>query len=53
MHHDKTGEVFWDGRTPAGIEVEAGTYFYVLKVINEFSFNEGDFEQTGTITLIR
>lgn len=53
VHHDQTGEVFWDGRTPAGIEVEAGTYFYVLKVINEFSFNEGDFEQTGTITLIR
>lgn len=53
VHHDQTGEVFWDGRTPAGVELEAGTYFYILKVINEFSFNEGDFEQKGTITLIR
>jgi gliding motility-associated-like protein len=51
MHHDESGEIFWDGRTPAGIEAEAGTYYYVLKVRNEFSL--GDFEQTGTITLIR
>ena len=53
VHHNVTSEIFWDGRTPAGVEVEAGTYFYVLKVTNEFSFNEGDFEQTGTFTLIR
>ena len=51
MYYDNTGEVFWDGRTPAGIEAESGTYFYILKVDNDFS--EGSFDQTGTITLIR
>jgi len=51
MHHDVSGEIFWDGRTPAGAEAKAGTYYYILKVFNEFSL--GDFTQTGTVTLIR
>jgi gliding motility-associated-like protein len=51
MHYDKTGGIFWDGLTPAGVEAESGTYFYILKVENEFS--EGSFEKTGTVTLIR
>lgn len=51
MHHDVSGEIFWDGRTPAGLEAKAGTYFYIIVVNNDFS--EGNFEQTGTVTLIR
>ncbi|MBI1287931.1 MAG: HYR domain-containing protein, partial [Flavobacteriales bacterium] len=51
MHHDETGEVFWDGKTPAGLDAAPGTYYYTLDVINEFS--EGSFKKTGTITLIR
>ncbi|MGB0368976.1 MAG: gliding motility-associated C-terminal domain-containing protein [Flavobacteriales bacterium] len=51
VHYDKSGEIFWDGRTPAGAECEAGTYFYKLNVKNEFSL--GDFKQTGYVTLIR
>ncbi|MCB0755642.1 MAG: gliding motility-associated C-terminal domain-containing protein, partial [Flavobacteriales bacterium] len=52
MHHDSTGEVFWDGKTPAGLECEAGTYYYVLNVLNP-NHSEGSFKKTGTITLIR
>lgn len=51
MHYDASGEIFWDGRTPAGIEAEAGTYYYILNVINDYSL--GDFKQQGTITLVR
>ena len=51
MHHDDSGEIAWDGRTPAGLEAKSGTYYYELKVSNEFS--EGSFTQTGYITLIR
>ena len=54
MHHDETGEVFWDGRTPAGVEAESGTYFYILNIQNSHSFT--DYEDklvTGHVTLIR
>ncbi|MFC2176162.1 gliding motility-associated C-terminal domain-containing protein [Bacteroidota bacterium] len=51
VYHDATGEVYWDGRSPDGAESPAGTYYYVLKVDNDFS--EGSFEQTGYVTLIR
>ncbi len=51
LHYDNTGEVFWDGRTPAGAIAQAGTYYYVLKVLNEFS--EGNMDLSGYITLIR
>jgi len=51
MHYDASGEIFWDGRTPAGAEAEAGTYYYTLNVLNEHSL--GDFKQNGAITLIR
>ena len=51
VHYDRSGEIFWDGRTPAGAECEAGTYFYTLNVLNEFSV--GDFKQSGYVTLIR
>lgn len=52
MHHDDTGEVFWDGKTPAGVDAEAGSYFYILDVINP-DHSEGSFKKTGYITLIR
>ena len=52
MHHDDTGEVFWDGKTPAGLDAEAGSYFYILDVINP-DHSEGSFKKTGYITLIR
>jgi gliding motility-associated-like protein len=51
MHYDASTEISWDGRTPAGAEADAGTYYYVLNVLNPHS--EGNFNQTGTITLIR
>jgi gliding motility-associated-like protein len=51
MHYDNSGEIFWDGRTPSGTEAEAGTYYYVLLVKNEFSL--GNFKKTGYLTLIR
>ena len=51
MHHDDSGEIAWDGRTPAGLKAKSGTYYYELKVKNNFS--EGSFTQTGYITLIR
>ncbi|MCB9187192.1 MAG: choice-of-anchor L domain-containing protein [Flavobacteriales bacterium] len=51
MHHDDTGEVFWDGKTPAGVDAEAGTYYFELNVLNQHS--EGSFNKTGYITLIR
>lgn len=51
MHYDSSTEISWDGRTPAGTEAKAGTYFYVLKAINPHS--EGNLDETGTITLIR
>lgn len=52
MHHDDTGEIFWDGKTPAGVDAEAGAYFYILDVINP-DHSEGSFKKTGYITLIR
>lgn len=52
MHHDDTGEIFWDGKTPAGVDAEAGSYFYILDVINP-DHSEGSFKKTGYITLIR
>ena len=51
VHYDNSGEIFWDGRSPAGAECKAGTYYYVLNVTNEHSL--GDFKKTGYITLIR
>ena len=51
MHHDSSGEISWNGRTPAGHEAEAGTYYYTLDVLNPHS--EGNFQRKGTITLIR
>ena len=51
MHYDSPTEISRDGRTPAEAEAKAGTYFYILKVINPHS--EGNLDETGTITLIR
>ena len=51
MHYDISGEIFWDGRTPAGKEAAAGTYYYTLIVKNEFSV--GNLDLSGFITLIR
>ena len=51
MHYDSSTEISWDGRTPAGAEAKAGTYFYILKAVNPHS--EGNLDETGTITLIR
>ncbi len=52
-------EVSWDGRTTAGIEAPAGTYFWTVSASlesgGEFTTNASDhpFKETGTVTLIR
>lgn len=52
-------EVSWDGRTTAGIEAPAGTYFWTVSASlatgNAFTTNasEHPFKETGTVTLIR
>lgn len=51
MHYDISGEIFWDGRTPAGKQAESGTYYYTLIIKNEFSV--GNLDLSGYITLIR
>lgn len=52
-------EVSWDGRTTAGIEAPAGTYFWTVSASlasgGTFTTNaaEHPFKETGTVTLIR
>jgi gliding motility-associated-like protein len=43
-------EIRWDGKTNAGVDLEMGTYYYVLKVNGGL---KGDFEKTGFISLFR
>ena len=40
----------WDGRTPSGNIVPAGTYFYTLKAVGVDNLN---YEQKGSVTLVR
>jgi gliding motility-associated-like protein len=42
-------EIRWDGKTNAGVVLEAGTYYYVLKV---YTVN-GIIEKTGFVSLFR
>ncbi|MGE3823487.1 MAG: beta strand repeat-containing protein, partial [Bacteroidia bacterium] len=51
IFEDNSGDIYWDGKTVAGADAAAGTYFYVLTVANKASL--GDFKQNGFITLIR
>ena len=51
IFEDKSGDIYWDGKTVAGADASAGTYFYILNVNNHASL--GDFQQNGFITLIR
>jgi gliding motility-associated-like protein len=51
IFEDNSGDIYWDGKTVAGAEAAAGTYFYVLTVANKASL--GDFKQNGFITVIR
>ncbi len=51
IFEDNSGDIYWDGRTVAGADAAAGTYFYVLTVANKASL--GDFKQNGFITIIR
>ncbi len=51
IFEDKSGDIYWDGKTVAGADASAGTYFYILNVTNHASL--GDFQQNGFITLIR
>ncbi len=45
-----TGNIHWDGKTPAGKEVPTGTYFYIIKATG----TDGKaYEQKGYITLLR
>lgn len=44
-------EIRWDGRTATGAQLEAGTYYYVLK-LDVFAKHEAT-TQTGFLTLIR
>lgn len=52
-------QISWDGRTTAGIEAPAGTYFWTVSANlasgNGFTTNaaEHPFKETGTVTLIR
>ncbi|MBX7181543.1 MAG: tandem-95 repeat protein, partial [Bacteroidia bacterium] len=43
-------EIRWDGKTNAGVNLEEGTYYYVLKVNGGL---KGDFEKTGFISLFK
>ncbi len=45
-----TGNVLWDGKTPAGQDAAEGVYFYTLKAIGTDGEN---YDQKGTITLMR
>ena len=40
----------WDGKTPSGINVPAGTYFYTLKAVGVDNLS---YEQKGSVTLLR
>ena len=42
-------EIIWDGRTPAGKPVEAGTYFYILRAASRAV----DYDTKGFITVLR
>ena len=52
VYEREAREINWDGRTNSGVELEEGTYFYILKVNNP-SGSLGSWEQTGFITLVR
>ncbi len=43
-------EINWDGRTTAGVEASAGTYYYTLKATG---LSGTDYSQVGHITLLR
>lgn len=42
-------EIIWDGTTPTGKEVQAGTYYYVLKAAS----TTRDYSRKGYITLLK
>jgi gliding motility-associated-like protein len=42
-------EIIWDGRTPSGAEVQAGTYYFVLNAES----TKTDYSTTGFITVFR
>ena len=46
----KTGNVLWDGKNQAGVEVSEGTYFFVLKATGR---DGATYDEKGTIQLIR
>ncbi len=52
VYEREAREINWDGTTNSGVALEAGTYFYILKVNNP-SGSLGSWEQTGFITLVR
>lgn len=43
----------WDGRSVSGIELPAGTYYYVISGVGIDGDNETDYEFNGSVTLIR
>lgn len=43
----------WDGRSVAGIELPAGTYYYVISGVGVDGINETEYEFNGSVTLIR
>ncbi|MFZ9295241.1 MAG: gliding motility-associated C-terminal domain-containing protein [Bacteroidia bacterium] len=44
-------EIIWDGKTPSGTELPAGTYFYILQATKADGKSDTDIK--GTITLTR
>ena len=51
VYEHEAKEVRWDGRTNAGVELEAGTYYYILDI--NLENNKLQTQQSGYITLIR
>ncbi|MGQ0826764.1 MAG: gliding motility-associated C-terminal domain-containing protein [Bacteroidota bacterium] len=47
------GQIRWDGRTSAGVEVSDGTYYYLLKGILKTETGGKDYESKGFIDLNR
>jgi len=53
VYETEASEIKWNGKTSAGVALEAGTYFYVLTVINNLAPGGKSFEKTGYITLLK